>query len=119
MISIENNILLAKNSIFESVNRTIFTVAGATMGLLASTQTSLYNDENIKNIVRITAMTLLLLIIIYGYYNIEDYKHFLDNYKTKDNNGAISIYTDINMNILYVFLILLFVVFICNIVVMM
>ena len=119
MTIIENNILLSKNSIFESVNRTIFTVAGAAIGLLASTQTSLYNDENIKNIIRITAMALLLLIIIYGYYNVEDYKHFLENYKTKDNNAVIDIYTDININILYIFLILLFIVFVCNIVIMM
>ena len=38
MTTIENNILLVKTSIFESVNRTLFTAAGVSLALLASTQ---------------------------------------------------------------------------------
>ena len=36
MTTIENNILLAKTSIFESVNRTLFTASGVSFALLAS-----------------------------------------------------------------------------------
>ena len=37
MTTIDNNILLVKTSIFESVNRTLFTAVGVSLALLAST----------------------------------------------------------------------------------
>ena len=101
MTTIENNILLAKTAIFESVNRTLFTASGVSFALLASTQTNLYNDENSKNVIRLTGLSMLALTIVYGFYNVSDYKNFLDNYKTKDDNSVININTDNNLLIMY------------------
>ena len=101
MTTIENNILLAKTAIFESVNRTLFTASGVSLALLASTQTNLYNDENSKNVIRLTGLSMLALTIVYGFYNVSDYKNFLDNYKTKDENSVININTDNNLLIIY------------------
>ena len=119
MTTIENNILLAKNSIFESVNRTLFTASGVSFALLASTQTNLYNDENSKNIIRLTGLFMLMLAIVYGFYNVSDYKNFLDNYKTKDNNSVINIHTENNLLIIYCYLVLLCIVLVANISMMM
>jgi hypothetical protein len=119
MTTIENDILLSKTSIFESVNRTLFTVAGVSFALLASTQTNLYVDETAKLIIRAVGLLMLALIIVYGFYNVSDYKSFIDNYKTKDDNSVISIYTDTNIMILYCFLVLLCVVIVSNVSMMM
>lgn len=115
MTTIENNILLAKTSIFESVNRTLFTASGISFALLASTQTNLYVDETHKMIIKVVGLLILALIIAYGFNNISDYKSFIDNYKTKDDNSVINIYTENNFMILYGFLILLFIILIANI----
>ena len=115
MTTIENNILLAKTSIFESVNRTLFTASGISLALLASTQTNLYVDETHKMIIKVVGLSILALIIVYGFNNISDYKSFIDNYKTKDDNSVINIYTENNFMILYGFLILLFIILIANI----
>ena len=115
MTTIENNILLAKTSIFESVNRTLFTASGISFALLASTQTNLYVDETHKMIIKVVGLLILALIIVYGFNNISDYKSFIDNYKTKDDNGVINIYTENNFMILYGFLILLLIILIANI----
>ena len=115
MTTIENNILLAKTSIFESVNRTLFTASGISFALLASTQTNLYVDETHKMIIKVVGLLILALIIVYGFNNISDYKSFIDNYKTKDDNSVISIYTENNFMILYGFLILLFIILIADI----
>jgi hypothetical protein len=115
MTTIENNILLAKTSIFESVNRTLFTASGISFALLASTQTNLYVDETHKMIIKVVGLLILALIIVYGFNNISDYKSFIDNYKTKDDNSVINIYTENNFMILYGFLILLFIILIANI----
>ena len=120
MTTIENNILLAKTSIFESVNRTLFTASGVSFALLASiSQTNLYVDETAKLIIRAVGLSMLALIVVYGFYNVSDYKSFIDNYKTKDDNGVISIYTDNNLMILYCFLVLLCVVIVSNVSMMM
>jgi len=119
MTTIENSILLSKTSIFESVNRTLFTAAGVSFALLASTQTNLYVDETAKLIIRAVGLSMLALIVVYGFYNVSDYKSFIDNYKTKDDNSVISIYTDNNLMILYCFLVLLCVVIVSNVSMMM
>jgi len=119
MTTIENNILLAKTAIFESVNRTLFTASGVSFALLASTQTNLYNDENSKNVIRLTGLSMLALTIVYGFYNISDYKNFLDNYKTKDDNSVININTDNNLLIMYCYLVLLCIVLVANVSMMM
>ena len=51
MNKLENNILLSKTSVFESVNRTIFTAVGVVLGLLASTNTNLYTNESYKQFI--------------------------------------------------------------------
>ena len=114
-IKIDNNTLLTKNTIFESVNRTVFTAVGISLTLLASTQTNLYTDEYAKNVIKIISLCLLSIIIIYGFFNLQDYRNFLDTYKTEDDNGIISIYTENNITILYVFLLLVSSVLVCNI----
>jgi len=119
MTTIENNILLAKNSIYESVNRTLFTASGVSFALLASTQTNLYNDENCKNVIRLTGLSMLALTIVYGFYNVSDYKNFIDNYKTKDDNSVINIHTENILLIIYCYLILLCIVLVANISMMM
>lgn len=119
MTTIENNILLVKTSIFESVNRTLFTASGVSLALLASTQTNLYIDETYKLIIKAVGLSMLTLIVIYGFYNVSDYKSFIDNYKTKDDNDVISIYTEYNIMILYCFLVLLCVVIVSNVSMMM
>ena len=119
MTTIENNILLVKTSIFESVNRTLFTSSSVSLALLASTQTNLYVDETAKLIIRVVGLSMLALIVVYGFYNVSDYKSFIDNYKTKDDNSVISIYTDNNLIILYCFLVLLCVVIVSNVSMMM
>jgi len=119
MTTIENNILLAKTAIFESVNRTLFTASGVSFALLASTQTNLYNDENSKNVIRLTGLSMLALTIVYGFYNVSDYKNFLDNYKTKDDNSVININTENNLLIIYCYLVLLCIVLVANISMMM
>jgi hypothetical protein len=119
MTTIENNILLAKTSIFESVNRTLFTAAGVSFALLASTQTNLYNDENSKNVIRLTGLSMLALTIVYGFYNVSDYKNFLDNYKTKDDNSVININTDNILLIMYCYIVLLCIVLVANVLIMM
>jgi hypothetical protein len=119
MTTIENSILLSKTSIFESVNRTLFTAAGVSFALLASTQTNLYVDETAKLIIRAVGLSMLALIVVYGFYNVSDYKSFIDNYKTKDDNSVISIYTDSNIMILYCVLVLLCVVIVSNVSMMM
>ena len=77
MTTIENNILLSKTSIFESTNRTIFTASGVSFALLASTQTNLYIDETSKLIVRAVGLSMLALVVVYGFYNVTDYKNFI------------------------------------------
>ena len=119
MTTIENNILLAKTSIFESVNRTLFTASGVSFALLASTQTNLYNDENSKNVIRLTGLSMLVLTIVYGFYNVSDYKNFLDNYKTKDDNSVININTDNILLIMYCYIVLLCIVLVANVLIMM
>ena len=119
MTTIENNILLAKTSIFESVNRTLFTASGVSFALLASTQTNLYVDETAKLIIRAVGLSMLALIVVYGFYNVSDYKNFIDNYKTKDDNSVINIYTESNLMILYCFLVLLCIVIVSNVSMMM
>lgn len=115
MTTIENNILLSKTSIFESTNRTIFTASGVSFALLASTQTNLYIDETSKLIVRAVGLSMLALVVVYGFYNVTDYKNFIDNYKTKDDNAVISIYTESNIMILYCVLVLLCVIIVSNV----
>lgn len=115
MTTIENNILLAKTSIYESVNRTLFTASGVSLALLASSQSNLYVDETAKLIIRAVGLSMLILIVIYGFYNVSDYKSFIDNYKTKDDNGVINIYTDNIIMIIYCFLVLLCVVIVSNV----
>jgi hypothetical protein len=119
MTTIENNILLAKTAIFESVNRTLFTASGVSFALLASTQTNLYNDENSKNVIRLTGLSMLVLTIVYGFYNVSDYKNFIDNYKTKDDNSVININTENNLLIMYCYLVLLCIVLVANVSMMM
>jgi len=119
MTTIENDILLAKTAIFESVNRTLFTASGVSFALLASTQTNLYNDENSKNVIRLTGLSMLALTIVYGFYNVSDYKNFLDNYKTKDDNSFININTDNILLIIYCYLVLLCIVLVANVSMMM
>ena len=119
MTLIENDILLAKTAIFESVNRTLFTASGVSFALLASTQTNLYNDENSKNVIRLTGLSMLALTIVYGFYNVSDYKNFLDNYKTKDDNSVININTENNLLIIYCYLVLLCIVLVANVSMMM
>tara|TARA_Y100000389_G_scaffold149843_1_gene149309 strand:- start:69 stop:446 length:378 start_codon:yes stop_codon:yes gene_type:complete len=119
MTTIENDILLAKTAIFESVNRTLFTASGVSFALLASTQTNFYNDENGKNVIRLTGLSMLALTIVYGFYNVSDYKNFLDNYKTKDDNSVININTDNNLLIIYCYLVLLCIVLVSNVSMMM
>jgi len=113
---IENSILLSKTSIYESVNRTFFTISGVAIALLASTQTQLYNNENIKNAICVIAMLILAINILYGFFNVTDYKHFIDKFKTKDNNEILGIYIEYSINIMYSLIILLSFVLICNIV---
>ena len=62
---------------------------------------------------------MLALIVVYGFYHVSDSNSFIDNYKTKDDNSVISIYTDNNIMILYCFLVLLCVVIVYDISIMM
>ena len=119
MTTIENNILLVKTSIFESVNRTLFTASGVSLALLASTQTNLYADETGKLIIKAVGLSMLTLIVIYGFYNVSDYKSFIDNYKTKDDNSVININTDNILLIIYCYLVLLCIVLVANVSMMM
>tara|TARA_B100000795_G_scaffold269298_1_gene258265 strand:- start:14874 stop:15236 length:363 start_codon:yes stop_codon:yes gene_type:complete len=114
-IKIDNDILLSKNTIFESVNRTVFTAVGISLTLLASTQTNLYTDNSARYFIKIISLCLLSIIIVYGFFNLQDYRYFLDNYKTIDDNGIISIYTESNIIILYLFLLLVSSILVCNI----
>jgi hypothetical protein len=119
MISIDNTVLLTKNSIYESINLSIFVITGISLALLASSHTNLYNDDNVKNSIKVISVTLLFLAIIYAFYNVQDYKDFITNFKTKEDNNVLSIYTEYNFYIMYGILILLSSVLICNIIIMM
>lgn len=79
------NIILTKQSIFESVNRTTFTATGVVCTLLASTQTELYKNEYFKMIIKFIALFILLITILYTYNNITDFNIFLKKYKHNYN----------------------------------
>jgi len=113
---IDNSLLLSKTSIYESVNRTFFTISGVAIALLASTQTKLYNNEDIRNAIAFIAILILAMNILYGFFNLTDYKIFIDKFKTKDNNDILSIYFEYSIYVMYSLLILLSFVLICNIV---
>ncbi len=118
MNKIDNNILLSKTSIYESVNRTIFTAVGVVLALLASTNTNLYTNENYKKFINIIALAILLLIIIiYSTFNVTDYKNFIDKVNASENI-TFNIYTENNIIIQYFFIILFSIIFIINIVMM-
>lgn len=116
MILIDNSVLLSKNGIYESINRTIFTITGVALALLASTHTQLYDNVTVKSSIRLIAMLLLFLNILYGFYNVQDYRDFITNFKTKEDNNVLSIYTEYNIYIIYCLLALLISVLICNII---
>jgi hypothetical protein len=119
MILIDNTVLLAKNTIYESINLSVFVFTGISLALLASSHTNLYNDDNVKNSIKIISVLLLFLTILYAFYNVQDYKDFITNFKTKDDNNVLSIYTEYNFYIMYSLLALLSGVLICNIIIMM
>lgn len=74
-------LILTKESIFESVNRTTFTATGVASALLASTQTQLYEKDYFKVIIKLIALSILLINILYTYNNITDFSNFLKKYK--------------------------------------
>mgnify|MGYP001053398955 CR=1 FL=1 len=114
MNKLENNILLSKTSVFESVNRTIFTAVGVVLGLLASTNTNLYTNESYKQFIKMIALAILLLIIIYSVFNVTDYKNFIERFNASESN-VYNMYTEGNIIIQYIFVVLLAFVFITNI----
>lgn len=119
MILIDNSILLSKCSIYESINRTVFTITGVSLALLASSHTNLYNDDNVKFTVRLIGMLILSLNILYAFYNVQDYGDFISNFKTKEDNNVLSIYTEYNFYIIYGLIILLISILLCNIITLM
>jgi len=76
-------LILTKQSIFESVNRTTFTATGVVSALLASTQTQFYEKDYFKIIIKLIALSILLINILYTYNNITDFSNFLKNYKNE------------------------------------
>jgi len=117
MNKIENNILLSKTSIYESVNRTIFTAVGVVLALLASTNTNLYTNESYKQFIKMIALAILLLVIIYSVFNVTDYKNFIDRFNVSESS-VHNMYTEGNIIIQYIFVVLLAFIFITNIMLM-
>jgi SNF family Na+-dependent transporter len=117
MNKLENNILLSKTSVFESVNRTIFTVVGVVLGLLVSTGTNLYINESYKQFIKMIALAILLLIIIYSAFNVTDYKNFIERFNASESN-VYNMYTEGKIIIQYIFIVLLAFIFITNIMIM-
>ena len=113
MILIDNVVLLTKNSIYETINHTIFIITGIALALLASSMTNLYNDDNVKNIIKINSIVLLFITILYAFYNVQDYKDFITNFKTSEDNNVLSIYTEYNFYIMYGYLAILSSILIC------
>jgi hypothetical protein len=76
-------LILTKESIFESINRTTFTATGVVSALLASTQTQFYEKDYFKIIIKLIALSILLINILYTYNNITDFSNFLKKYKNE------------------------------------
>ena len=74
-------LILSKESIFESINLTTFTATGVVSALLASTQTQFYEKDYFKIIIKLIALSILLINILYTYNNINDFDNFLKKYK--------------------------------------
>lgn len=106
------NLILLKQSIFESINRTTFTITSVVIALLVSTRTVLYSDNNnIKFIIKLIALLILLLNILYSYNNVNDFKKFLINYKDQYDIADLLSKT----NYIYILLSLLFIILLVNI----
>jgi Ca2+/Na+ antiporter len=94
------SVILTKQGIFESINRTTFTITGIVIALLASTQTQIYNTNNFKFIIRIIALAILLINILYTYNNIRDF----NNYILKHKN--IYDITNLSLKVTYMYMLL-------------
>lgn len=76
-------LILTKENIFEGINRTTFTATGVVSALLASTQTQFYEKDYFKIIIKLIALSILLINILYTYNNITDFSNFLKKYKNE------------------------------------
>lgn len=76
-------LILTKQNIFESINRTTFTITAVFIALLASTQTQIYEKDFLKFIVKLIALLILCINILYCYNNINDFDKFLKIYENE------------------------------------
>lgn len=76
-------LILTKQGIFESVNRTTITITSVFIALLASTQTQIYEKDYFKLIIKLIALLLLCINILYAYNNIDDFDKFLKKYQNE------------------------------------
>jgi hypothetical protein len=104
-------LILTKLSIFESVNRTTFTITGVVCALLASTQTQFYEKEYFKIIIKLIALSILLINILYTYNNINEFSNFLKKYKDEYNLK----YLQDKVLYMYILFILLIIILLINI----
>lgn len=104
-------LILSKESIFESVNRTTFTITGVVSALLASTQTQFYEKEYFKIIIKLIALSILLINILYTYNNINQFSNFLKKYKHEYDLK----YLQDKVQYMYILFILLIVILLVNI----
>jgi hypothetical protein len=105
MSNIES-VILTKQGIFESINRTTFTITGIVIALLASTQTQIYNTNNFKFIIRLIALAILLLNILYTHNNISDFNNYISKHKNIYDIGNLS------LKIIYMYMLLLLLIMI-------
>ena len=104
-------LILTKQSIFESINRTTFTATGVVCALLASTQTQLYEKDYFRVIIKLIALSILLINILYTYNNITDFSNFLKKYKQEyDVNNLLQ-----KIQYMYILFVLLIVILLMNI----
>tara|TARA_Y100000389_G_scaffold88546_1_gene84980 strand:- start:2445 stop:2792 length:348 start_codon:yes stop_codon:yes gene_type:complete len=99
-------LILTKEGIFESINRTTFTATGLVCALLASTQTQLYETNHFRVMIKLIALSILLINILYTYNNITDFSNFLKKYKQEYDVNNLLQKTQY-MYILFVLLILI------------
>lgn len=98
-------LILAKENIFEGINRTTFTATGVVSALLASTQTQFYEKDYFKLIIKLIALAVLCINILYTYNNINDFDKFLKTYKNEYD------VKDLQKKVQYMFMLMLLLIF--------
>ena len=74
------------------------------LALLASTNTNLYTNESYKQFIKMIALAILLLVIIYSVFNVTDYKNFIDRFNVSESS-VYNMYTEGNIIIQYIFVV--------------